>query len=196
MAKRETTANRPWQRMLSGRRLDLLDPSPLDIEIDDIAHGLARVARWNGQTAGAHAFSVAQHTLMVDDILAKIAPEVGATGRLAGLLHDAPEYVIGDLISPFKATARRRLSRGRSAAAGGDPHALRIAGNARRRRLRQRSRRPTASPPTTKRSTSRASRKPRRCAISGGRETAKATAFRRARSIFRRGRLRSRNGGF
>jgi hypothetical protein len=102
MAKRETAANRPWQRMLSGRRLDLLDPSPLDIEIDDIAHGLARVARWNGQTTGAHAFSVAQHTLVVDDILVKIAPETGATGRLAGLLHDAPEYVIGDLISPFK----------------------------------------------------------------------------------------------
>jgi 5'-deoxynucleotidase YfbR-like HD superfamily hydrolase len=103
MAKRETGTSRPWQRMLSGRRLDLLDPSPLDVEIDDIAHGLARVARWNGQTKGAHAFSVAQHTLIVDDILVKIAPEVGATGRLAGLLHDAPEYVIGDLISPFKA---------------------------------------------------------------------------------------------
>ena len=89
--------------MLSGRRLDLLDPSPLDVEIDDIAHGLARVARWNGQTVGSHAFSVAQHTLLVDDIALVTAPEIGAAGRLAVMLHDAPEYVIGDLISPFKA---------------------------------------------------------------------------------------------
>jgi 5'-deoxynucleotidase YfbR-like HD superfamily hydrolase len=93
---------RAWQRMLSGRRLDLLDPSPLDIEIDDIAHGLARVARWNGQTVGAHAYSVAQHTLLVDDIAALVSPDIGVSGRIAVMLHDAPEYVIGDLISPFK----------------------------------------------------------------------------------------------
>jgi uncharacterized protein len=98
-----TKANpRAWQRMLSGRRLDLLDPSPLDVEIDDIAHGLARVARWNGQTTGAHAYSVAQHTLLVEEIAAIVSPEIGAAGRLAVMLHDAPEYVIGDLISPFK----------------------------------------------------------------------------------------------
>jgi 5'-deoxynucleotidase YfbR-like HD superfamily hydrolase len=95
-------APRVWQRMLSGRRLDLIDPSPLDVEIDDIAHGLARVARWNGQTSGRHAFSVAQHTIVVDDIAAIAAPGIGATGRLAVMLHDAPEYVIGDLITPFK----------------------------------------------------------------------------------------------
>ena len=94
---------RAWQRMLSGRRLDLLDPSPLDVEIDDIAHGLARVARWNGQTIGAHAFSVAQHTLLVDDIAQAIYPDMTPAGRLALLLHDGPEYVIGDMISPFKA---------------------------------------------------------------------------------------------
>ncbi len=94
--------SRAWQRMISGRRLDLIDPSPLDIEITDIAHGLARVARWNGQTIGAHAFSVAQHTLLVDDIALAVSPEIGPRGRLALLLHDAPEYVIGDLISPFK----------------------------------------------------------------------------------------------
>jgi len=88
--------------MLSGRRLDLLDPSPLDVEIEDIAHGLARVARWNGQTVGAHAFSVAQHTLMVEEIAGALTPEIGAVGRLAVMLHDAPEYVIGDIISPFK----------------------------------------------------------------------------------------------
>jgi 5'-deoxynucleotidase YfbR-like HD superfamily hydrolase len=103
MAKKNVPGDpRAWQRMLSGRRLDLIDPSPLDVEIDDIAHGLARVARWNGQTTGAHAFSVAQHTLIVDEIAAKISPEIGAKGRLAVMLHDAPEYVIGDLISPFK----------------------------------------------------------------------------------------------
>jgi len=88
--------------MLSGRRLDLLDPNPADIEIEDIAHGLARVARWNGQTIGAHAFSVAQHTLFVEDITHAIAPQWPAQWRLAALLHDAPEYVVGDLISPFK----------------------------------------------------------------------------------------------
>jgi hypothetical protein len=89
--------------MLSGRRLDLLDPSPLDIEIADIAHGLARVARWNGQTGGAHIFSVAQHTLLVEAVMREQTPRVDVRIRLAALLHDAPEYVIGDMISPFKA---------------------------------------------------------------------------------------------
>ena len=93
---------RAWQRMLSGRRLDLLDPSPLDIEISDIAHGLARVARWNGQTSGEHAFSVAQHSLLVEALFNDLVPQASATDRLAALLHDAPEYVIGDMISPFK----------------------------------------------------------------------------------------------
>lgn len=96
-------APRAWQRMLSGRRLDLLDPSPLDVEIADIAHGLARVARWNGQTTGANIFSVAQHSLLVDEIAGRLAPDAGPQARLAVLLHDAPEYVIGDMISPFKA---------------------------------------------------------------------------------------------
>jgi 5'-deoxynucleotidase YfbR-like HD superfamily hydrolase len=94
---------RAWQRMLSGRRLDLLDPSPLDVEIEDIAHGLARVARWNGQTKGAHIFSVAQHALLVDVVARQRVPGLDRRGRLAVLLHDAPEYVIGDMISPFKA---------------------------------------------------------------------------------------------
>jgi 5'-deoxynucleotidase YfbR-like HD superfamily hydrolase len=94
---------RAWQRMLSGRRLDLLNPSPLDIEISDIAHGLARVARWNGQTTGKHAFSVAQHCLLVEQIVGQLKPRLAKPLRLAALLHDAPEYVIGDLISPFKA---------------------------------------------------------------------------------------------
>ncbi len=96
-------ATRAWQRMLSGRRLDLLDPSPLDIEIADIAHGLARVARWNGQTNGAHIFSVAQHTLLMEAVMREHSPRTDARVRLAALLHDAPEYVIGDMISPFKA---------------------------------------------------------------------------------------------
>lgn len=92
---------RAWQRMLSGRRLDLLDPRPEDIEIADIAHGLARVARWNGQTAGPHIFSVAQHSLLVEAIADTMGPD--RHEKLAALLHDAPEYVVGDLISPFKA---------------------------------------------------------------------------------------------
>ena len=94
---------RAWQRMLSGRRLDLLDPSPLDVEIEDIAHGLARVARWNGQTHGAHIFSVAQHSLLVEAMARARVPRLDRRMRLAILLHDAPEYVVGDMISPFKA---------------------------------------------------------------------------------------------
>ncbi|MGL4395137.1 MAG: hydrolase [Hyphomicrobium sp.] len=89
--------------MLSGRRLDLLAPSAADIDIGDIAHGLARVARWNGQTSGAHAFSVAQHSLIVEDIATSVHGFATRGHRLAALLHDAPEYVVGDLISPFKA---------------------------------------------------------------------------------------------
>jgi uncharacterized protein len=96
-------APRAWQRMLSGRRLDLLDPSPLDVEISDIAHGLARVARWNGQTKGDHAFSVAEHSIVVEKLCARLHPGLDRKWRLAALLHDAPEYVIGDMISPFKA---------------------------------------------------------------------------------------------
>ena len=96
-------AARAWQRMLSGRRLDLLHPSPLDIEIEDIAHGIARVARWNGQTTGDQPFSVAEHSLLVELILRRLKPRAGPAERLAALLHDAPEYVIGDMISPFKA---------------------------------------------------------------------------------------------
>src|SRR5690625_4821131 len=94
---------RAWQRMLSGRRLDLLDPSPLDIEIEDIAHGLARVARWNGQTLGEHPYTVAEHSLLVERLVVRLKPTAGRAERLEALLHDAPEYVIGDMISPFKA---------------------------------------------------------------------------------------------
>ncbi|SFD68007.1 HD domain-containing protein [Roseivivax sediminis] len=94
---------RAWQRMLSGRRLDLLDPTPVDIEIEDIAHGLAFVARWNGQTRGDYAYSVAEHSLLVEAIHARICPAAPPKWRLAALLHDAPEYVIGDMISPVKA---------------------------------------------------------------------------------------------
>ncbi len=93
---------RAWQRMLSGRRLDLLDPTPVDIEIDDIAHGLAFVARWNGQTIGDFAYSVAEHSLLVEELFVRLAPKAPVKWRLAALLHDAPEYVIGDMISPVK----------------------------------------------------------------------------------------------
>ncbi len=93
---------RAWQRMLSGRRLDLLDPTPVDIEIEDIAHGLAFVARWNGQTRGDFAYSVAEHSLLVEEIFGRLDPTAPVKWRLAALLHDAPEYVIGDMISPVK----------------------------------------------------------------------------------------------
>jgi len=93
---------RAWQKMLSGRRLDLLDPTPVDIEIEDIAHGLSFVARWNGQTLGDYAYSVAEHSLLVERLFSRINPKVSAKWKLAALLHDAPEYVIGDMISPVK----------------------------------------------------------------------------------------------
>ncbi len=96
-------APRAWQRMLSGRRLDLLDPSPLDIEIEDIAHGLAFVARWNGQTIGDWPYSVAEHSVLVEHIYTTLTPRPEPRWRMAALLHDAPEYVIGDMISPVKA---------------------------------------------------------------------------------------------
>jgi 5'-deoxynucleotidase YfbR-like HD superfamily hydrolase len=102
-AKTKAQPPRAWQRMLSGRRLDLLDPHAIDIEIDDIALGLSRVARWNGQTVGEHGFSVAQHCLVVEDICVYIQPDMTPAERLMAVLHDAPEYVIGDMISPFKA---------------------------------------------------------------------------------------------
>lgn len=106
MAVNTTTRGKPpraWQRMLSGRRLDLLDPTPMDIEIEDIAHGLAFVARWNGQTRGDWPYSVAEHSLLVETIFHRANPVLGEKWRLAALLHDAPEYVIGDMISPVKA---------------------------------------------------------------------------------------------
>jgi len=89
--------------MLSGRRLDLLDPTPMDIEIEDIAHGLAFVARWNGQTSGEYPYSVAEHSLLVEAIFSRLVQFPDPKWRLASLLHDAPEYVIGDMISPVKA---------------------------------------------------------------------------------------------
>ena len=100
MAAKQTRA---WQRMLSGRRLDLLDPTPMDIEVEDIAHGLAFVARWNGQTIGDYAYSVAEHSLLVEEIFSRDNPGIATKWKLAALLHDAPEYVIGDMISPVKA---------------------------------------------------------------------------------------------
>jgi len=100
--KNRPAAPRAWQRMLSGRRLDILSPSPLDIEIEDIAHGLARVARWNGQTTGKYGFSVAQHSVLVEQLVQLNAPSLTPGWRLAALLHDAPEFVIGDMITPFK----------------------------------------------------------------------------------------------
>ncbi|MDD9330486.1 MAG: HD family hydrolase [Bartonella sp.] len=114
MAKAELSQDgtmRAWQRMLSGRRLDLLNPSPFDIEIEDIAHGLARVARWNGQTKGEYAYSVAQHSLLVEQIFQKLFPQSSNEECLFALLHDAPEYVIGDIISPFKAVIGKHYER-------------------------------------------------------------------------------------
>lgn len=103
MAPLRKSPTRAWQRMLSGRRLDLLDPTPVDIEIEDIAHGLAFVARWNGQTQGDYAYSVAEHSLLVVDLFVRMNPTAPVKWHMAALLHDAPEYVIGDMISPVKA---------------------------------------------------------------------------------------------
>ncbi|MEN3930259.1 HD family hydrolase [Microvirga sp. W0021] len=103
MSKIFDNQQRVWQRMLSGRRLDLINPAPIDVELEDIAHGLSRVARWNGQTTGEHIYSVAQHSLLVERIISILNPDLDKSIQLAALIHDAPEYVIGDMISPFKA---------------------------------------------------------------------------------------------
>ena len=102
-SKTKQPPSRAYQRMLSGRRLDILAPSPLDIEIEDIAHGLARVSRWNGQTTGRYGYSVAQHSVLVERLFSRNSPAMPQKWRLACLLHDAAEYVIGDMITPFKA---------------------------------------------------------------------------------------------
>ena len=102
MAFKNYSTNRAWQRMLSGRRLNILQPSPLDIELEDIAHGLSRLARWNGQTSGRYSFSVAQHSILVEEILHMNSSKLPNSWRLACLLHDAPEFVIGDMITPLK----------------------------------------------------------------------------------------------
>ena len=102
-SKTKQHPSRAYQRMLSGRRLDILAPSPLDIEIEDIAHGLARVSRWNGQTTGRYGYSVAQHSVLVERLFSRNSPAMPQKWRLACLLHDAAEYVIGDMITPFKA---------------------------------------------------------------------------------------------
>ena len=122
-----TPTPRAWQRMLSGRRLDILSPSPLDIEIEDIAHGLARVTRWNGQTKGTYGLSVAQHSLLVEGILSRNAPQLAQKWRLAGLIHDAPEYVIGDMITPVQGRARPPVPPDRSPPAGSSTYSLRPA---------------------------------------------------------------------
>ncbi len=119
-------APRVWQRMLSGRRLDLLDPSPLDVEISDIAHGLARVARWNGQTRGDFAFSVAQHSLIVEQIVGcersrSALAHGGTAARRAGICRRRHDLAVQE-------RHRRRLQGCGKAAAGGDPSALRPAG--------------------------------------------------------------------
>ena len=88
--------------MLSGRRLEILNPSPLDIEIEDIAHGLSFLARWNGQTMGDYPFSVAQHSLLVENIFSVQFPKMDNKSKLLALLHDSAEYVISDMISPLK----------------------------------------------------------------------------------------------
>ena len=127
-------APRAWQRMLSGRRLDLLDPSPLDVEIEDIAHGLAFVARWNGQTRGEHPYSVAEHSLLVEELYCRLTPQPEPRWRLAALLHDAPEYVIGDMISPVKGAVGPGLRRPRRPPRPRGAHPLRPARRAAGRR--------------------------------------------------------------
>ena len=164
----DSAPRRAWQRMLSGRRLDLIDPSPLDVEISDIAHGLARVARWNGQTKGPEIFSVAQHSLLVEALFAAGEAPSSRKARLAALLHDAPEYVIGDMISPFKAAVGGDYKRGRGAPQACSPHPLRLDPPNHRMISSAASRSPTAPQPISRRPRLPASRLRRRanCSVS------------------------------
>jgi len=121
--------------------------TPLDIEIADIAHGLARVARWNGQTSGAHIFSVAQHTLLVEAVLRQQMPRVDDKFRLPRCCMDAPEYVIGDMISPFKAVLGGDYKVVEARLAGRDPTSASACRRCWLRPSRRRSRPPTAVRP-------------------------------------------------
>ncbi len=85
--------NTPAISTRSGRRLYLHNPHSSQIHIDDIAHGLAHQCRFNGQTNKF--YSVAQHSMIVASIL---PPEL----KLAGLLHDAAEAYLGDIVQPLK----------------------------------------------------------------------------------------------
>jgi uncharacterized protein len=97
-------AARAWVRLLSGKRLDLLNPTPFDWEDEDLALGLARTYRWGGHSAWPLPLSVAQHSLFVLQLRRQRFPDAkDARADLRELLHDADEGLLGfDSISPLK----------------------------------------------------------------------------------------------
>jgi hypothetical protein len=99
---------RAWVRMPSGKRLDLLSPTPFDWDDADLALGLARTYRWGGHSAWPLPLSVAQHSITV--MLLRRAAAFASTStplapiiELRELLHDAEEGLLGfDAVSPLK----------------------------------------------------------------------------------------------
>jgi len=83
----------PWIQTFTGKKFWLTDPKPETIHIEDIAHALAMICRYNGHTK-TH-YSVAQHSVIVSNLVPKEL-------ALSGLLHDAAEAYIGDLTKPYK----------------------------------------------------------------------------------------------
>lgn len=93
-----------WVQTHTGIPFDLLSPRAEDVDIDDILHGLSRVARYSGATRGDYAYTVAQHSLLVADLVASWgAPPVLVR---EALLHDAAEAYYGDITAPVQAAIR------------------------------------------------------------------------------------------
>lgn len=95
---------RAWMRLPSGNRLDLFNPDPEAWADSDLSTRLSRTFRWGGESCWPLPFSVAQHSLLVLHICAKLAgAELTPAEQLQELLHDAEEGFLGfDCISPLK----------------------------------------------------------------------------------------------
>jgi hypothetical protein len=97
------TDARAWVRLPSGRRLDLLAPTPFDWTDEDLAIGLSRTFRWGGHSVWPAPLSVAQHSLAVLALRRAARPAATRIGLRRELLHDAEEGLTNfDCISPLK----------------------------------------------------------------------------------------------
>jgi len=103
-ATQDVTTHRAWRRLPSTRRIDLMNPDPDAWTDRDLACLMSRTARWAGESSWQETLSVAQHSLMVLELMRLTAPvPMTAAEELRELLHDAEEGFLGfDPISPLK----------------------------------------------------------------------------------------------